>query len=483
MTSFTQAVRPVRRTAVPTPSARSGMVLTGRNSRPLWFDGRFLAAGDLKREQNYFLQRQAELGQAGGFGVLHGLLVDQGASATQPAPAETIVIHAGVGITPAGGLVMIPSDLTIQLSDLADEENLEVQFGLSTAPQQPPRTRTGVYVIALRPVEFTANPVSSYPTSIQAPRVTHDGDIVEATVVSLVAYPNPVNGYDTSLQQAALARQIFATGNPGSLSDSLLPLAMIGIDRNAIQWIDLYLVRRDSGPQYSGVRPGLTDPATQQAFFRQYDAQLQSIVANRPAGSKSNFAATDHFQALPPAGRLPLDAIDTVGLTQTFFPQQMNVQLNIIPNDELPAVVEDGLSLPPIDLTLPASTYANMSVFVLIPVPRENFATLSASLQATQLNPALPQAPASSAVKPLLQLFQNQAVLALPSTSTASPWTSAINNQTYGFYVRRRSEPVFGDFTTLLLPAAATTTAAPATSTTAIPAPTTTPPPTTTAKS
>ena len=54
-----------------------------------------------------------------------------------------------------------------------------------------------------------------------------------------MAYPNPVNGYDTSLQQAALARQIFAAGNSGALSDSLLPLAMIGIDRNAIQWIDL----------------------------------------------------------------------------------------------------------------------------------------------------------------------------------------------------------------------------------------------------
>ena len=93
------------------------------------------------------------------------------------------------------------------------------------------------------------------------------------------------------------------------------------------------------------VRPGLTDPATQQAFLRQYDAQLQAVIASRPAGSKANFAATDYFQALPPAGRLPLDAIDTVGLTQTFFPQQMNVQLSIIPADELPAVIEDGLLL------------------------------------------------------------------------------------------------------------------------------------------
>ncbi len=478
MANFTQAARMVRQAPRSLASPSAGVVLSGRNTRPLWFDGRFLAASDLKREQNYFLQRQAELGQAGGFGVLHGLLVDQGASITQPASAETIVIHAGVGITPAGSLVMIPSDLTIQLSDLADEENLEVQFGLSTVPQQPARTRTGVYVIALRPVEFTANPVTSYPAAIQAPRVTQDGDIVEATAVSLVAYPNPVNGYETSLQQAALARQIFATGNPGGFSDSLLPLAMIGIDRNAIQWIDTYLVRRDSGPQYSGVRPGLTDPATQQAFLKQYDAQLQAVVASRPAGSKANFAATDYFQALPPAGRLPLDAIDTVGLTQIFFPQQMNVQLSIIPADELPAVIEEGLSLPPIDLTLPSSTYANMSVFVLIPVPRENFTALSASLPQTPLNPALPQTLAASAANPLLQLFQNRPVIATPTSAAANPWTAAIGNQTYGFYLRRRSEPVFADFATPTFPPPPTTTAAPPAST-PVPAPTTTAPPTT----
>ncbi|MGA7240821.1 MAG: hypothetical protein WBY44_34375 [Bryobacteraceae bacterium] len=482
MTNLTQAARLVRQAPRPLASPSAGMVLSGRNTRPLWFDGRFLAACDLKREQNYFLQRQAELGQAGGFGVLHGLLVDQGATIAQPASGETIVIHAGVGITPAGSLVMIPSDLTIQLSDLADEENLEVQFGLSTAPQQPARTRTGVYVVALRPVEFTANPVTSYPAAIQAPRVTQDGDIVEATAVSLVAYPNPVNGYDTSLQQAALARQIFATGNSGALSDSLLPLAMIGIDRNAIQWIDTYLVRRDSGPQYSGVRPGLTDPATQQAFLKQYDAQLQAVVASRPAGSKANFPATDYFQALPPAGRLPLDAVDTVGLTQIFFPQQMNVQLSIIPADELPAVIEEGLSLPPIDLTLPSSTYANIAVFVLIPVPRENFTALSVSLAQTQLNPALPQTLAASAANPLLQLFQNRPVLAAPISAAANPWAAAIGGQTYGFYLRRRSEPVFADFAIPTFPPAPTTTAAPPASTPA-PAPTTTAPPTTTAKS
>ena len=160
MPNFTKgSMRPVlQQPDLTTFQGNGSVVLDSRRTRPLWFDGRFLAAKDLEREQDYFLQRQADLGQASGFGVMHGLLVDHGPSTGQPSDAETIVIHAGDGVTPAGELVMVPDDLTIRLSDLAEEENLGLQFGISTLPQQPARTRTGLYIIALRPVEFTANP-------------------------------------------------------------------------------------------------------------------------------------------------------------------------------------------------------------------------------------------------------------------------------------------------------------------------------------
>jgi hypothetical protein len=60
----------------------------------------------------------------------------------------------------------------VQLSDLPDEQNLDAQFNLASIPNTPLRTRTGAYVLALRPVEFTANPIVSYPTSIQGTRTT-----------------------------------------------------------------------------------------------------------------------------------------------------------------------------------------------------------------------------------------------------------------------------------------------------------------------
>ncbi len=426
------------------------IVLDSRRTRPLWFDGRFLAAKDLEREQNYFLQRQADLGQAGGFGVMHGLFVTQPPATGEVSDSETIVIEAGAGITPAGELVMLPTDLTIQLSDLSEEENLDAQFGISTMPQQPARTRTGLYVIALRPVEFTANPITSYPTSIQGSRTTHDGDIVEATAVSLVPYTSTVNTTDPTKQQAMLARQIFVANNPGTLSDSLLPLAMVSLQRGAINWIDPYLVRRDAGPQSSGVRFGLADPAVQQAYLLQYSSQLQSVVASRQSnGQAANFAASSVFQALPSAGTFPIDAINAIDFSQVFFPSQMDVRLSIIPSDELPALIEDSLSLPPIDLTLSADAYANLAVFALIPVPRNMLASLKNSLPETPLNPTLPQVVANRSPLQLLRLFQGSVTFNPVPPFANSAWNLAIGQQKYGFYVRRRSEAIYVDFTSV----------------------------------
>lgn len=416
-------------------AGNSPLFLVGSNTRPLWFDGRFLAAGDLQREQNYFLARQAYLGQAAGSGVLHGLTVDQ-AGGTQSSTTDTIVIRAGDGIAPSGELVMIANDLTIQLSDLPDEENLDEQFGLAEMPQQPARTRTGVYVLALRPVQFTANPIASYPASLQSPRMVQDGDIVEATAVSLVPFPTPVKNFDPALQRAVLARQIFLQGTKLPLPGSLLPLAMVSLDRNQIQWIDMYLVRRDSGPQSSAARLGLADPATQQAFLMQYDAQLKTAVSGVPANTP--IAATDYFQALPPAGPLTIASINTSQLTQVFFPAGTNVTLTAVPSDELPAVLHDSLSLPPIDLTLSAGSYTNLDIVVMVPVARDQFATVRSQVTDAQLTSPSPV----PIFRPLLAMLQSRS-LAGASPPPPPGWPSITAGLKYAFYARARNQPVY----------------------------------------
>lgn len=423
------------------------VIRASQRTRPFWFDGRFLAARDLERDQNYFLRRQADLGKAAGFGVIHGLNLTQGAD------AETIVIGAGQGITPGGELVMLASDLTVVLSDLADAENLDEQFGLAETPVALARNRTGLYIVALRPVQFTANPISSWPTSLQGSPTTNDGNIVEASAVSLVPYTGATGDYDASMRDAQAARQVFL-GGESTVSGSLLPLGMISIQRGAIEWIDSWLVRRDSGPEFAGLRFGLADPAAQQAFLLQYDARLQQIVSALSAKQQpAHFAATDYFQALPPAGRMPLASINVAAgspMTQFFFPQQTDVWLSLIAADELPEWIEDSQSLPPIDLTLPASAYADLSVFVLIPVARAAFAGLAASLPPAPLRAALPQVANHRNTVSALRFFRGSATTSA-STAAASGWTAAIGASIYGYYVRRRSQPVY------VMPAALTT--------------------------
>ena len=430
------------------------VALNSQRTRPLWFDGRFLAARDLAREQDYFLQRQADLGQSAGFGVVHGLWAYMPTASPQTPDADVVVITAGQGITPAGELVLLTDDLTLHLADLPDAENLDVQFGTSSIPKTPAQTRSGLYVLALRPVEFTADPIVSYPTSVTGTRTVQDGNIVEATAVSLIPYPDPVSTYDTAQQRAALARQIFLTATASQLPDTILPVAMVSIERGVIEWIDQYLVRRDAGPDYSGLRFGLTDPAAQQAFLQQYDGQLQETVAQRrAAGLSANFAAGNYFQALPPAGRFPLASMTVTGtstalaFSQVFFPQQMDVRLSIIPTDEIPALIEDSMSLPPIDLTLPQSAYADLAVFALIPVPRSGFAALSNSLPVISPAPTLPQVLSFRPPIALLRLYQGAPQPVPPTPQTNASWASVIGSQTYGFYIRRRSSPTFVDFT------------------------------------
>src|SRR5436305_12583691 len=112
------------------------LLIDERRARTRYFDGRFLAAKDEIRDQNYFLTRLADLGRAGGTGIVSGLLVDR----TSP---TLLTIRAGQGVTPAGETLMVPTDLPVPLADIATAEQLDVNFGLSRIPAALARNRTG----------------------------------------------------------------------------------------------------------------------------------------------------------------------------------------------------------------------------------------------------------------------------------------------------------------------------------------------------
>jgi len=355
-----------------------------RRERPRYFDGRFLAARDLIRDQQYFLTREADLGQAAGSGVAAGLFVEQG-----DAP-QTLTVRAGHGATPAGELVLLPRDVSVQLANIPVAEQLSARFGLSRVPQPPLSSRTGLFVLALRPVEFTANPIGAYPTSITGRRTVEDGDVIEATAVVLVPWND--DGATDALQarRGRAARAIFAQGEERGVSANVLPLAMLALQNNTVVWIDEAMVRRELGAD-RGDLPGLgfAPRGLRLAHLMQHQTHLADVIHLM---NGRNFPAATQFPALPPAGPLPPNAINPADFTQNYFPAQVDVDFTPIPEDELAALVEEALALPPIDFSAPAEVLDSTAVVIVAPVPRNEWRAVLARLNTTTrvIKPAAP---------------------------------------------------------------------------------------------
>jgi len=422
---------------------RSSVVLDERRTRPLYFDGRFLAARDLVREQQYFLTRQADLGRAGGTGVVHGLLVERHASATR------LVVHPGHGVTATGELVVVPEELEIDLSDLPQIQRLDLSFGLIEIPREPARNRTGLFILALRPVEFSSNPIATYPTTLDGQRSLHDGDIVEGVVVTLIPYPDEGAGsYEE--RRSKVAYDVFVRAGAKGIAAPVLPLAMVAVSGGYVQWVDPFLVRREVGADHGDVLGlGFAPRALREAHLLQYDHHLREVMQLR-GNQGQDFAAADYFRALPPAGRFPRAAVNATEFTQVFFPPTVEVDLSIVPDDELPALLEESLLLPPIDLTRSAEELDSTSVLVLVPVPRAQLATLSYELGTAERTLA-PAAPWSMATARPLQTLQS---LSLPPTllpasrqgvQTQARWAALLGRSDMLWFVRRRNLHVRGD--------------------------------------
>jgi hypothetical protein len=350
------------------------LLLDDRRRRPLYFDGRFLTARDLTRDQNYVLTRQADLSRTGNPGVVQGLMVTR----DEASGATFVRLSAGHGITPSGELVLVSEETTIDLANVAQIQRLDVALGLSRLPRDPVRARTGLFVLALRLVEFTANAIATYPTRIDGDRSLQEGDIIEATAITLIPFPSSGTEAELDRRRSQVARQIFVeTAAPG-LPSNVLPLAMVALERGGIvRWVDPFLVRREIGTETDTVLTlGVAPAALREAHLLQYEQQLRDVLDLR---GDQPFAATDYFEALPPAGPMPVGAI-TADFTQIFFPPEVSVELSVVPADELPLLLEESLLLPPIDLTASAEALESTAVVVLISAGRSQIDQLRSQL-------------------------------------------------------------------------------------------------------
>lgn len=358
----------------------SALVLDGLRRRPRYFDGKFLTGSDLTRDQDYIRQRQADLARATGTGVITGLEV----SIEGAAGGEQVVIRPGHGVTPTGDLVMITTRRRLALLDLPASERLDSTLGLRAIPRAPLGRRTGLFLLALRSVEFSANPIAAYPTSIAGPRQVEDSEVVEATAVTLIPWPDTGGAATLAEARRHVARKIFL-GEAAGLPQDALPLAMLAMERGSVRWVDSAMVRRETGADTPlAVSIGARPRPLAEAHVLQYRAHLLDVLAERArAGLPSAFAAAQYFAALPAAGPLPAAAIlpDALGFRQLWFPPAVDVTISFVPADEIAVIVEESLAMPPIDFAGDAAELDATGVVVLAPVTRQRLQKFLAALE------------------------------------------------------------------------------------------------------
>jgi len=403
--------------------------------RPRYFDGRFLTGSDLIRDQKYFLSRQLDFGRMSGGGVINGLDVQVGD------PPVVLLISPGHGVTPSGDSVMIRDTVTVDLTDVPTIQRLDATFGLEVRPNAPVRNISGLFVVALRNVEYTANPVATYPKDLQTQRRIEDGAIIEATAITLIPFQSVAPTDLGRAGQARLAREIFLRKISTEVPAEALAIAVISVQRGQIQWVDRYLVRRDASVDDS-LGFGLPHRAVREAFLRQYVEHLAVIPQAVP------FAASDRFQALPPFGPLPKGNLEIVGnqFLQSYFPAEFNVELTIIPEDELAALQEEAVALPPIDLRARATTAEATSVQMLIPVARTAYANFVSRLEGRLTRSPLPRSLRPRSRKDLGDILVELRgrILRLsadvPVDVNLQPWQDALAAVPFDslFYTRRR---------------------------------------------
>ncbi len=415
--------------------------------RPRYFDGRFLNARDLDLDQRYLAQRQRDLDHLGAPGVVAGLEVarpdTESEGGGEPDPTR-LTIARGHGITRSGELLVLLRDTTIDLTDLPAFQRLDATFDLDGAPRPPARTQSGMFVLALRPVEFSSNPVAPYPRNIVGARTLEDGDIVEGALVTLWPLPHTSGGDTSWAAQADLARRVFVDELTLERSPHGLPLAIVAIARGQVVWVDRHLARREliSDPARGF---GAGPRARLEAFSRHYEAALARVIQARDAAAlPQRFAARDYFEVLPPAGPLPPEALqlDADRLTQWFLPPTIDVQIRVIPDDELPGLLEHSLELGAIDLSLDAAVLESLPVLIVVPVAREQFADRVRALGGLPSRDASPRLARSLARRRPVDALSGHRILTLPLADEPAPildaWRDTIESADTLYFVRQR---------------------------------------------
>ena len=345
-----------------------------------YFDGKFLRAEDLSKEQTYFRRLVEYSNQAGGSGVVHGFDLSLGSN------GDALRIGPGLAIDPGGRVLLLPEDFSIPVADLIEQSRRAVETANRTAaaagsarfkeceqataaPPVSVAPLNDLYLITAGHAEALCGNEDVFGKLCEEACVTAtdrpfyvEGVVFRATPLVLTA-PLPTSS-SVSLTRAHLrsrvasayyageaARLATLISGSGLRSDAwclgsdaaggtAVPLGVVSRSGSTTQFLDAWTARRermDTPPRrYWAWRMSMRPWDVFLAQILQFQCQLHDLTARGTTPGP-----VDPCQG---AGRLVTEASDAIGRFTQFFEQSTALFAQLqLPANRTP-VLDGGLS-------------------------------------------------------------------------------------------------------------------------------------------
>jgi hypothetical protein len=359
-------------------------VFSGAIQHPNFFNGRILTATDLRDEQEAFLKLTRYLGQAVGTGVVHGLEV------TIAPDRDALTISAGLAVNLKGDALALPGEQTVALT-LKDRpapatDSPFVPCDLEGTTVLNGVVATNYYLLTLTsatrfsPGQWADHSGLSDETRRCTSRYEEMGvqfKLVPLASSDLKTLPDLKATIDPNdpKSRSQFAHRCFGTEawlqqlpapfetsdrygldnvlrDNKILTDCDVPLAVFFYRSQAVQFVDMWPVRRPclSGGADQGwlqTKPSLVGQRRfieARAFLLQFQQQLEEL---RVSGNR-NIRARNFFEYLPAAGYLPTNSAAHQGFAvETFFAETQLRQVNLNPA-QLRSLFQQSFAFDPI---------------------------------------------------------------------------------------------------------------------------------------
>ena len=345
-----------------------------------FFNGRLLAAEDLRREQDANRTLRDRLGLAVGDGIVSGLWVSVPPGGDPARPV--LAVSAGIAVNRTGTALQLAADTTVSLA----------QRGTTPAPatsgrdfaacsglaDDAPFTTSGVYLLTIAPAAAPVGraPVSGLGNETAACNTDASAEGVEFHVLHLALDTGLLA--DTAHLRNRVAHLMFGTTDPGAtrlerdpfgtppgpyelldqlrpacLTDDEVPLACVlwtaGV---GIGYVDRWSVRRrlvrpTPDPDWPELT-GDTRLAIGEARFLQFQEHAADL---RAAVQPENVTADDYFSYMPAAGILPVSSGSFHGYDWSFFFRNLPFRgPAVVEPAHLEELIRQSFGFPPIEL-------------------------------------------------------------------------------------------------------------------------------------